>query len=97
MLNSDQESGDSPPASPKHIGDLLAAQGYLATSETATAVFLAVRMNRPLLVEGPAGTGKTALATSLANAMTARLIRLQCHEAVDESRACTSGTTASSC
>jgi MoxR-like ATPase len=73
--------------SPDDVRALLDREGYLATSETATALFLAVRLDRPLLVEGPAGTGKTFLAKAFARAAQARLIRLQCHEAVDESRA----------
>ena len=79
----------SPPsfADPGELAGLLDAAGYLATRAAATALFLAVRMNRPLLVEGPAGTGKTALATAFARACGARVIRLQCHESIDESRA----------
>jgi len=69
------------------VAQALAAVGYLADRQTTTAVFLALRMNRPLLVEGPAGTGKTALALALARARGDRLIRLQCHEGVDEARA----------
>ncbi len=72
---------------PDDVRDLLERAGYLATPETATALFLAVRLDRPLLVEGPAGTGKTFLAKAFATASGSRLIRLQCHEAVDESRA----------
>lgn len=82
---------------PDDVRDLLERAGYLATPETATALFLAVRLDRPLLVEGPAGTGKTFLAKAFATASGSRLIRLQCHEAVDESRACMSGTIAASC
>jgi MoxR-like ATPase len=73
--------------SPDDVRAWLERSGYLATPETATALFLAVRLDRPLLVEGPAGTGKTFLAKAFAQASAARLIRLQCHEAVDESRA----------
>lgn len=61
--------------------------GYLTDNEIATAVLLALGLHRPLLVEGPAGTGKTALAKALAASSGARVVRLQCHEGVDESRA----------
>lgn len=65
----------------------LRAVGYLPSEAISTAVLLATRLGRPLLAEGPAGTGKTALAKALAQATGARIIRLQCHEAIDESRA----------
>ncbi|MQW77586.1 AAA family ATPase [Nocardioides sp. dk4132] len=71
----------------EEVGDALRATGYLPNEETSTAVLLATRLGRPLLAEGPAGTGKTALAKALAAATGARIIRLQCHEAIDESRA----------
>jgi MoxR-like ATPase len=61
--------------------------GYLADESIATTVFLADRLRKPLLVEGPAGTGKTELAKSLAAAVGAELIRLQCYEGLDEARA----------
>ena len=69
------------------VSDALRGAGYLPTEAISTAVLLATRLGRPLLAEGPAGTGKTALAKSLALATGARIIRLQCHEAIDESRA----------
>ncbi len=75
------------PSAPEDVRALLSQEGYLATPEAATALFLAIRLDRPLLVEGPAGTGKTFLAKAFARSSKARLIRLQCHEAVDESRA----------
>lgn len=65
----------------------LAATGYLASPAVATAVFLADRLGKPLLVEGPAGVGKTELAKAVARVTGARLVRLQCYEGVDESRA----------
>ncbi|MBX6388986.1 MAG: MoxR family ATPase [Frankia sp.] len=61
--------------------------GYLADEAIATTVFLADRLRKPLLVEGPAGTGKTELAKALAAAVGAELIRLQCYEGLDEARA----------
>jgi MoxR-like ATPase len=65
----------------------LAGVGYLASPAVATTVFLADRLEKPLLVEGPAGVGKTELAKAVAAAADARLVRLQCYEGVDESRA----------
>lgn len=65
----------------------LAETGYLADKATATAVFLADRLGKPLLVEGPAGVGKTELSRAVAQTTGAELVRLQCYEGVDESRA----------
>jgi MoxR-like ATPase len=65
----------------------LAAAGYLASDAIATTVFLASELGKPLLIEGPAGVGKTALAEAVAEAQKAELIRLQCYEGVDEARA----------
>ena len=61
----------------------LAAQRYLADRALSTAVFLAARLEQPLLLEGEAGVGKTEAAKALAGAVGARLIRLQCHEGMD--------------
>ena len=69
------------------VQDELEAAGYLASDAIATTVFLAERLGKPLLVEGPAGVGKTELAKAVARAHGARLIRLQCYEGVDEARA----------
>jgi MoxR-like ATPase len=65
----------------------LGATGYLSDDELATVVFLAARMQRPLLLEGEPGTGKTALAEALAQALEVPLIRLQCYEGIDASQA----------
>jgi MoxR-like ATPase len=65
----------------------LAETGYLPDTATATAVFLADRLGKPLLVEGPAGVGKTELARAIAQATDSELVRLQCYEGVDEARA----------
>ncbi|MEU2520735.1 MoxR family ATPase [Streptomyces pseudogriseolus] len=69
------------------VSTRLAETGYLASPAVATTVFLAARLGKPLLVEGPAGVGKTELANAVARACDARLVRLQCYEGVDESRA----------
>lgn len=65
----------------------LADTGYLADKATATSVFLADRLGKPLLIEGPAGVGKTELARAVAQTSGAELVRLQCYEGVDEARA----------
>ncbi|MEU2547704.1 MoxR family ATPase [Streptomyces roseolus] len=69
------------------VTERLAATGYLASPAIATTVFLADRLGKPLLVEGPAGVGKTQLAKAVTEAAGARLVRLQCYEGVDEARA----------
>ncbi|WP_409328970.1 AAA family ATPase [Trujillonella humicola] len=69
------------------VAKRLSAAGYLPDKQIATTVFLADRLGKPLLVEGPAGTGKTELAKALAAATDAELIRLQCYEGLDEARA----------
>jgi len=72
------------------LGDVrtgLANVGYLADDSIASVVYLAERLSKPLLVEGPAGTGKTELAKSVARLTGAKLIRLQCYEGLDESKA----------
>ncbi|MDV5142951.1 MoxR family ATPase [Streptomyces sp. SBC-4] len=69
------------------VAERLATTGYLASQAVATTVFLADRLGKPLLVEGPAGVGKTELAKAVTEATGARLVRLQCYEGVDESRA----------
>ena len=65
----------------------LAGVDYLADEATAGVVFLADRLDKPVLIEGPAGTGKTELAKSVARWAGSRLIRLQCYEGLDESKA----------
>ncbi|MGH3493261.1 MAG: AAA family ATPase [Sciscionella sp.] len=69
------------------VSSSLAGVGYLASTAVATSVFLADQLGKPLLVEGPAGVGKTELARAVASARGARLVRLQCYEGIDEARA----------
>ncbi|MBE9374067.1 MoxR family ATPase [Saccharopolyspora sp. HNM0983] len=73
--------------SPADVTTALDETGYLPDRGIATAAFLAMRMGRPLLCEGEPGTGKTALARSLAQALDVPLIRLQCHEGIDAAQA----------
>jgi len=69
------------------VRDGLKEVNYLADDGIASVAFLADRLGKPVLVEGPAGTGKTQLAKSIAELTGARLIRLQCYEGLDESKA----------
>jgi len=73
--------------SQEEVSEALSQVGYLPSTEIATTVFLATKLSKPILVEGPAGTGKTELAKALARAFSLELIRLQCYEGLDESRA----------
>jgi MoxR-like ATPase len=75
------------PASPAAVADLLGGTGYLADEALATVAWLALDMHRPLLLEGEPGTGKTALAEALADALGLPLIRLQCYEGIDATQA----------
>ncbi|MGI8513831.1 MAG: AAA family ATPase [Acidimicrobiia bacterium] len=72
---------------PTEVRSALADVGYLADDRIAQVVFLADRLAKPILVEGPAGVGKTELAKALATITDRRLIRLQCYEGLDESKA----------
>ncbi len=80
-------SGYAPLTSIAAITDGLATAGYIATDAISTAVFLAHGLRKPILIEGPAGVGKTDLAISLARWLDLPLIRLQCYEGLDEGKA----------
>ncbi|MFM7684483.1 MAG: AAA family ATPase, partial [Actinomycetota bacterium] len=71
----------------QQVSEGLKSVNYLADDGIAGVAFLADRLGKPVLVEGPAGTGKTQLAKSIAEMTGARLIRLQCYEGLDESKA----------
>ena len=73
--------------SPAAVADALASVDYLPDARIAQVVFLANRLSKPILVEGPAGVGKTELAKALAQVTGRDLIRLQCYEGLDESKA----------
>lgn len=77
----------APWQSPKDVDESLARTGYLADERIAQVVFLAERLNKPILAEGSAGVGKTALALALAEATGRELVRLQCYEGLDEAKA----------
>ena len=72
---------------PGPLDDKLRAVGYFASLELATSLRLALALSRPLLLEGPAGVGKTELARAAAQALHRPLLRLQCYEGLDEARA----------
>ena len=75
------------PGSPGEVAAALRASGYLADDRIAQVVFLSGRLDKPVLVEGPAGVGKTELAKAVAETSGRRLVRLQCYEGLDESKA----------
>ena len=71
----------------RQIQQMLEQQIYIADAAIATALYLSMTLGKPLLVEGPAGVGKTEIAKSLANALSTKLIRLQCYEGLDATTA----------
>lgn len=73
--------------SPEQLGEALHAQGYIANPEITTVLSLAQALGKPVLAEGPAGVGKTELAKAWAGATGRQLIRMQCYEGLDESKA----------
>jgi MoxR-like ATPase len=77
----------TPPESVAEVKDSLGRVGYLADEPAALVSFLAQRLGKPVLVEGPAGVGKTELAKAISRASGRELIRLQCYEGLDEAKA----------
>src|SRR5277367_4187561 len=77
----------SAPASVAEVAEGLRGVGYLPGESTALVSFLATRLGKPVLVEGPAGVGKTELAKALAKYLGRELVRLQCYEGLDEAKA----------
>ncbi|CAN5850164.1 MoxR family ATPase [soil metagenome] len=73
--------------SPEQVKSALGEQKYIANDEIATTVYLTQQLGKPLLTEGPAGVGKTELAKAIASATGRELIRLQCYEGLDETKA----------
>jgi len=71
----------------QEVKNLLGSGGYIADESIATAVFLALRMEKPILIEGPPGVGKTGLAKTLSQVLDAPMVRLQCYEGIDEGKA----------
>ena len=69
------------------LGMILSKHGYIAKTEIVNVLFLALQLQKPLLLEGPPGAGKTQVAKVLSEALELPLIRLQCYEGIDEARA----------
>ena len=87
MQKTTPSSAPAPLASIAAITDALATVGYISTQPISTAIYLAHHLRKPVLIEGPAGVGKTDLAVSAAKALSFALLRLQCYEGLDDSKA----------
>ncbi|MFC7343521.1 AAA family ATPase [Saccharopolyspora griseoalba] len=81
------QPGEKPFGSVEEVSSGFAEHGYITDNRLATTVYLQSRLDKPLLLEGPAGVGKTELATTLAAVTGRKLLRLQCYEGQDESKA----------
>src|SRR2546429_4835705 len=73
-------------SSMEQVSEGLATGGYLADQVTVAVIYLAVRLHKPLLLEGPAGSGKTRLAYAVAGTAGAQVERLQCYEGIDDAK-----------
>src|SRR5213083_653319 len=82
-----EPDGTTAPASLDSLGEGLSRVGYLASEPATLVSFLAYKLGKPVLVEGPAGVGKTELAKALSRYTGRRLVRLQCYEGLDEAKA----------
>ncbi|MGZ5118311.1 MAG: AAA family ATPase [Burkholderiales bacterium] len=87
MQNSEQSSPQRLIKSIDEVDAGLCAAGYIASRRISTAIYVAHHLRKPILVEGPAGVGKTELAKSMASWLSLPLIRMQCYEGLDESKA----------
>jgi len=74
-------------SSPEQLHEALLTTGYIADSVSVTTLFVATKLRKPLLLEGPAGSGKTQLAYALATAAGTKVERLQCYEGLNEDKA----------
>ncbi|MEM8635112.1 MAG: MoxR family ATPase [Pseudomonadota bacterium] len=82
-----QETGYEPLSSIEAITEGLASVGYISTRQISTSIYLAHNLRKPVLIEGPAGVGKTDLAASTAKFLNTPLVRMQCYEGLDEGKA----------
>lgn len=87
MTNKNANSGYEGITSVETVTEGLSKVGYISTSEISTAIFVAHHLRKPVLIEGPAGVGKTDLAVSIAKYLSLPLVRLQCYEGLDEAKA----------
>ena len=87
MTSDTQATGPAGLRSIDAVTQLLAGAGYIATRAISTAIFLAQHLRKPVLIEGPAGVGKTELAVCLARALQQPLLRLPCYEGLDDGKA----------